>query len=243
MLLKVEENTLIAKDTFYMRISGDTTLISAPGQFINISLDGFFLRRPISICDWSDGTIELIYKVVGNGTKFMSDLKPGINLDALTGLGNGFTINNDRKPVLVGGGVGSPPLLALAKFMVKKGMQPSIVLGFNESKEVPEFLVERFKNLDLRVIVATVDGSRGYKGLVTDAMSSLGIAFDRIYACGPLPMLKAIHDKFDVPGQYSFEARMACGFGACMGCTIQTSNGPRRVCKDGPVFQREEIIW
>lgn len=225
-----------------MVLEGDTQWIKRPGQFVNIELEGLFLRRPISICDWDDTTITIIYKVVGKGTEQMSRMQPGVELDVLTGLGNGFNPDvENEKPLLVGGGVGVPPLYHLAKVLIADGRKVSVVLGFNTASEV--FYAEEFRALGADVYVSTADGSMGVKGFVTDAIREAAIDFDYFYSCGPLPMLKALCGCTDVKGELSFEERMGCGFGACMGCSCKTLTGNKRICKEGPVMRREEIIW
>ncbi len=238
-MFKILENSLIAKDVYKMVLEGDTSKITAPGQFVNIKLDGKFLRRPISVCDCDDKTITLIYKVVGEGTEQMSRLESGNELDILTGLGNGYDITRSKKPLLIGGGVGVPPLYLLAKKLLEIGQIPTVILGFNAKEEI--FLEDEFKALGCKTLVATADGSYGIKGFVTDAMQ--GIDYDYFYTCGPMPMFKAIEGVVKTSGQYSFEERMGCGFGACMGCSCKTKNGYKRICKDGPVLEREEIVW
>lgn len=238
---KILENREIAKDVFKMILEGDTTYIERPGQFINIELDGFYLRRPVSVCDSDEKTITIIYKVVGNGTEEMSTLKEGIVLDILTGLGNGFNTNcTGDTPLLIGGGVGTPPMYALCKALQKNGKKPIVVLGFNSKEDV--FYEEEFKKLGVDVYVSTADGSYGTKGFVTDVMKNIP-NYTYFYACGPKPMLKAVYDFAECEGQLSFEERMGCGFGACMGCTCKTKNGNKRICKEGPVLRKEEIIW
>jgi dihydroorotate dehydrogenase electron transfer subunit len=228
-------------DTVYrMELSGDTSALTRPGQFVNAALPGFYLRRPVSVCDWDENGMTLIYKIVGQGTKTMAALSSGEKLDLLTGLGNGFSLEAcGEKPLLAGGGVGAPPLYGLAKALLKAGKPPTILLGFNTAREV--FLAESFATLGLQTVLTTADGSLGIKGLVTDGLR--GLDFDSLCACGPEPMLKALWQVTSVPGQYSFEARMACGFGACMGCSCETLTGSKRICKDGPVLTREEIQW
>ena len=225
-----------------MVLAGDTQWITRPGQFVNIELEGLYLRRPISISDWSEDTITIIYKVVGRGTEQMRRLSVGQELDVLTGLGNGFDADVEcQQPLLVGGGVGVPPLYRLAKELIARGRKVSVVLGFNTEKEV--FYAEEFRALGADVYVSTADGSVGTKGFVTDAIRENGVEFDFFYSCGPLPMLKALCDCTEVSGELSFEERMGCGFGACMGCSCKTLAGNKRICKDGPVMKREEIIW
>lgn len=237
-IYEITENYQIASKVFKMVLKGDTSFITAPGQFINIKLDGKFLRRPISVCDYSDAYITIIYKVVGEGTLQMSDMTEGETLDVLTGLGNGYTVKDYKKPLLIGGGVGVPPLYNLCKRLVSLGQKPVVILGFNTKDEV--FYEEEFKRLGANVKVTTVDGSYGIKGFVTDAFPE---SYDYFYTCGPMPMFKAVEAKAVTSGQYSFEERMGCGFGACMGCSCKTKYGSKRICKDGPVLFREEIVW
>ncbi len=228
-----------------MRLGGDTRAITKPGQFVQIALPGFYLRRPISVCDWQmgeNGTLDLIYKAVGAGTEAMSRMETGTKLDVLTGLGNGFDVTGaDEKPLLIGGGVGVPPMYGLCKALLAAGKQPSVVLGFNTADEV--FWKDEFEALGVPVTVTTADGTMGMKGFVTSAMDG---DFDYVYTCGPEPMFKAVYKVLDekgVSGQFSFEERMACGFGVCMGCSCKTKYGNKRICKDGPVLVKEEIIW
>lgn len=235
---KILSNEKIAKDVYKMILEGDTQYITAPGQFINIKLSGKFLRRPISVCDCDESTVTIIYKIVGGGTEQMSSLKKGEILDVLTGLGNGYDITKSKKPLLIGGGVGVPPMYLLAKRLIESGQSPVVVLGFNTKEEI--FYEEEFKSLGCDVRVATVDGSYGVKGFVTDAFPE---DYDYFYTCGPMPMFRAIEGIAKTSGQYSFEERMGCGFGACMGCSCKTKYGNKRICKDGPVLEREEIIW
>ena len=236
----IEENRALTKNVFLMRLAGDTSAFTAPGQFVNIALDGLYLRRPISVCDLNENEITLIYKAVGEGTKKMSRLPQGAALDLLTGLGNGFdTAASGDSPVLVGGGVGVPPLFYLARKLLGEGKRVTAILGFNTKDEI--FFQEEFKALGADVLVTTVDGSAGIKGFVTDALSQIDYTY--YYCCGPLPMLKAVFDAGATPGQLSFEERMGCGFGACMGCSKQTKNGVKRLCKDGPVLLSEEVLW
>ena len=241
-IYSILSNEPLTRDVYRMVLEGDSQWITRPGQFVNIELEGFYLRRPISISDWSENTITIIYKVVGRGTQVMSQMGVGVKLDILTGLGNGFNPDAEcQKPLLVGGGVGVPPLYRLAKDLIAKGRKVSVVLGFNTAKEV--FYAEEFRSLGADVYVSTADGSVGTKGFVTDAIRENGVDFDFFYSCGPLPMLKALCDCTDVSGELSFEERMGCGFGACMGCSCKTLAGNKRICKDGPVMKREEIIW
>lgn len=236
---KILSNEPLTKDVYKMVLEGDTEYITAPGQFINIALDGKYLRRPISVCDYDEDCITIIYKVVGEGTEQMSALKIGTVLDVLTGLGNGYDISKSTKPLLIGGGVGVPPMYNLAKTLIANGQVPTVILGFNTADEV--FYEQEFKTLGCDTFVTTADGSYGIKGFVTDALD--GIDFDYFYTCGPLPMFKAIYNAVDKDGQFSFEERMGCGFGACMGCSCKTKYGNKRICKDGPVLEKEEIIW
>lgn len=239
---EIISNELIAKNTYRMRLSGDTSAISAAGQFVNIELPGFFLRRPISVCDAEGDMLTLIYKVVGTGTEFMRELTPGQSLDLMTGLGNGFDISGEfKRPMLLGGGAGAAPLYLLAKKLCETGKNPEVVLGFNSADEV--FLSRDFASLGCETIITTADGSTGIKGFAPDGAAVFHTMPDYIFCCGPKPMLRAVYDAFDLPGQYSFEERMGCGFGACMGCSMMTSEGAKRVCRDGPVFKREVLIW
>lgn len=236
-------NTLLTPGVFRMELKGDTSSITMPGQFVEIELPGHYLRRPISVCDISDGLLTLVYKTVGVGTAEMALMTEGETLDILSGLGHGFSVKASvGRPVLVGGGVGVPPLYYLAKCWLKAGISPIVALGFNKKSEI--MLADDFRSLGLDVVIATVDGSEGIKGFVTDAMATICPAPDYFQACGPLPMLKAISAAFpEMPGQFSLEERMGCGFGACMGCTIHTTHGPARVCTEGPVFDNTKIDW
>lgn len=237
-IYKILSNEKIAKDVYKMVLEGDTQYITAPGQFVNIKISDKYLRRPISVCDCDDSTITVIYKVVGNGTEEMSQMQAGESLDVLTGLGNGYDISKSKKPMLIGGGVGVPPMYMLAKKLIEDGQQVTVILGFNTKDEI--FFEQEFKDLGADVYVATADGSYGIKGFVTDAFID---DYDYFYTCGPLPMFKAVYDKTTTSGQFSFEERMGCGFGACMGCSCKTKYGNKRICKDGPVLVKEEIIW
>ena len=239
-LFEIIENRPLTETVYLMRLSGDTSDITASGQFVNIKLDGFFLRRPISVCDSEDGILTLIYKVVGKGTEYMSTLPVGEKLDILTGLGNGYDLSaSGNKPLLVGGGVGVPPLYKLAKNLIREGKEVTVILGFNTKSEV--FWKEEFQKIGATVIVATVDGSEGVRGFVTDAMKDLNYTY--FYSCGPEPMLKALYNASMASGEMSFEERMGCGFGACMGCSCKTVTGNKRICKEGPVLKKEDIIW
>ncbi len=241
-IYRIVANERLTESVWRMRLAGDTRWITAPGQFVNIALEGRYLRRPISVCDWNDDEIVLIYKVVGDGTAQMSRMTEGMELDLLTGLGNGFSTRNDaRRPLLVGGGVGVPPLYGLARQLLAAGKPVSVVLGFNTAAEI--FYEEEFRQAGCDVTVATADGSRGVRGFVTTAIAQTGIDFDYFYACGPLPMLRALCEAVEQDGQLSFEERMGCGFGACMGCSCKTKYGNKRICKEGPVLEKGEIIW
>ena len=222
-IFTIEENRPLTASVYRMLLAGDTRYITAPGQFVNIALEGKFLRRPISVCDYDSRTVTIIYKVVGQGTAQMAKMQPGETLDVLTGLGNG---------------VGVPPLYNLCKCLRAAGQQVTVILGFNTADEV--FYAEEFAALGAEVRITTVDGSVGTKGFVTDAFPA---EYDYFYTCGPLPMLRAVYDRSASSGQFSFEERMGCGFGACMGCSCKTKYGNKRICKDGPVLVKEEIIW
>ncbi len=236
----ITKNIKIANDIMLMYLSGDTSDITKPGQFVNIKIESQFLRRPISVCDYTKDTLTLIYKIVGVGTQVMSEYQPGTKLDILTGLGNGYNVDLcGNRPLLIGGGVGVPPMYNLCKVLVNMGKTPTVILGFNSKADV--FFEDEFKTLGAKVIVATADGSYGTKGFVTDAIQD--IDYDYFFTCGPEPMFKAIEKAVKTSGQYSFEERMGCGFGACMGCSCKTKYGNKRICKDGPVLVREEIIW
>ena len=238
-IFEVLSNEALTDNVFQMILAGDTSHITNCGQFVNIQLDGMFLRRPISVCDYDENTLTIIYKVVGKGTEAMSAMKAGTRLDLLTGLGNGYdlTLAGDR-PVLLGGGVGVPPMYNLAKKLRQAGKSVSVILGFNTAAEI--FYEEAFRALGCQVTVTTVDGSYGVKGFVTDALPE---NYTYFYTCGPEPMLKAVYRATSTSGQMSFEERMGCGFGACMGCSCKTITGYKRICKDGPVMKKEEILW
>ena len=238
-LFTIKENTPLTKDVYRMRLAGDASAITAPGQFINIKLEGLFLRRPISVYDCDGDSVTIIYKAVGKGKEQMTRMNPGETLNVLTGLGNGYdtSLSGDR-PLLLGGGVGVPPLYLLAKKLLAEGKRPSVVLGFNTKDEV--FCEKEFQDLGCRVTVTTVDGSCGVKGFVTDALPE---DYTYFYTCGPEPMLKAVYRATNTSGQFSFEERMGCGFGACMGCSCQTITGFKRICKEGPVLRKEEILF
>ena len=236
----VTSNEPIARDVFRMTLAGDTAELTAPGQFVNLLIEGKFLRRPISVCDWDEKGLTLIYKVVGEGTEIMSRMEKGTVIDTLVGLGNGFgPAKSGEAPLLIGGGVGVPPMYGLCKALVAEGKKPTVILGFNSSADV--FYKEEFEALGATVYVTTADGSFGEKGFVTDVMARLDYSY--FYTCGPEPMFRAIEGIAKTSGQYSFEERMGCGFGACMGCSCKTLYGNKRICVDGPVLEREEIVW
>ena len=238
-IFEIIENTPLTASVYRMRLAGDTSAITAAGQFVNIALAGKFLRRPISVCDVEEGVLTIVYKVVGKGTEQMATMRVGERLDVLTGLGNGYdlALAGDH-PLLLGGGVGVPPLYNLAKRLLAAGKQVTVILGFNKAEEI--FYKEEFTALGARVIVATADGSAGVKGFVTDAMPE---DYSYFYTCGPEPMLKAVWRATKTSGQLSFEERMGCGFGACMGCSCKTLTGNKRICREGPVLRKEEILW
>ena len=252
-MLDIVENEALTADVYRMKLAGDVSAFDAPGQFMDIQLEGRFLRRPISLCDIDytdryghEGVATIIYKVLGEGTEEMTHLGKGTELDVLTGLGNGYDLEaaGDR-PLLIGGGVGVPPLYLAAKRLRDRDLPVAVILGFNTAGDI--FYADEFEELGCDVIVATADGSAGMKGLVTDAFRKGSPGFTHFYACGPGPMLRAVYDevyiKAGISGQMSFEERMGCGFGACMGCSMETLNGSKRICKDGPVLRTEEIIW
>lgn len=236
---QIVANLPLTDNVYKMVLAGDTSAITAPGQFVNIQLSGKFLRRPISVCDYCGEALTIIYKVVGKGTEQLSRMVPGETLDILTGLGNGYDLSlSGKKPVLLGGGVGVPPMYNLAKKLIAQGKEVTVILGFNKAGEV--FYENEFKALGCNVTVTTVDGSFGKKGFVTDALPQ---DYTYFYTCGPEPMLKAVYRSTATSGQMSFEERMGCGFGACMGCSCKTLTGYKRICKDGPVMKKEEILW
>ena len=239
-IFTIKENAPLTSTVYKMVLVGDTSDVTNCGQFVNIKIDGLFLRRPISVCDCEGDFLTLVYKVVGKGTEMMSKMVAGEKLDVLTGLGNGYdTSLSGDAPMLLGGGVGVPPMYMLCKKLISEGKRPSVVLGFNTKDEI--FYEDEFRSLGASVTVTTVDGSCGTKGFVTDVMKSAEYTY--FYTCGPEPMLKAIHKTSVTSGQYSFEERMGCGFGACMGCSCKTVTGYKRICKEGPVLVKEEILW
>ena len=238
-IFTILSNEALTRDVYKMVLSGDTSAVTNCGQFVNIRLTGKFLRRPISVCDYDGETLTIIYKVVGKGTEAMSAMKPGEKLDILTGLGNGYDLSlSGEAPVLLGGGVGVPPMYNLAKKLIAEGKKVSVILGFNTRSEI--FYENEFRALGCDVTVTTVDGSYGTKGFVTDALPE---QYTYFYTCGPEPMLKAVYRATATSGQMSFEERMGCGFGACMGCSCKTLTGYKRICKEGPVMKKEEILW
>ena len=239
-IFEILSNEALTSSVFRMVLQGDTSAITAPGQFVNIRLDGMFLRRPISVCDYDDTTLTIVYKVVGKGTEQMAAMAPGTKLDILTGLGNGYDLTLcGESPVLIGGGVGVPPMYNLAKKLLEMGKKVSVILGFNTKDEI--FYEEEFKALGASVTVTTVDGSYGIQGFVTTPL--VDMEYSHFCACGPEPMLKALYKASKTSGQMSFEERMGCGFGTCMGCSCKTLTGYKRICKDGPVMKKEEILW
>ena len=239
-IYEIKSNIKLAESVYETVLLGDTSSLRSPGQFINIKIDGLFLRRPISVCDYDENSITIIYKVVGEGTELMSEMQSGEKLDVLCGLGNGFdTSKSGDNPVLIGGGVGVPPMYNLCKKLISEGKKVTVILGFNNADEI--FYEDKFKALGADVKVTTIDGSYGIKGYVTDALKETNYTY--FYTCGPMPMFKAIENTATTSGQYSFEERMGCGFGACMGCSCKTKYGNKRIFKDGPVLEREEIIW
>lgn len=240
VILTIKDNYPLTSNVMLMELEGDCSAITKPGQFINIQIEGLYLRRPISVCRYTENSLTIIYKVVGEGTDKMAKMKAGATLDCLMGLGNGFdTSKSGDAPLLVGGGVGVPPTYGLCKALILEGKKVSVVLGFNNKDEI--FFEDEFKALGADVYVCTVDGSYGIKGFVTDAVKNLSYSY--FYTCGPMPMFRALEATVTTSGQYSFEERMGCGFGACMGCSCKTKYKNKRICKDGPVLEREEIVW
>lgn len=240
VVLHIESNVALTDSVYKMVLVGDVSAITAAGQFVDVKLDGFYLRRPISVCDYNEESLTLIYKVVGEGTEVMAGMRAGEALNILVGLGNGYdTSLSGDAPLLVGGGVGVPPLYNLCKKLKAEGKRVSVVLGFNTADEI--FYEKEFAAIADKVVVTTVDGSYGAQGFVTNALADVDYSY--VYSCGPFPMLKALSAATECSGQYSLEERMGCGFGACMGCSCKTMLGNKRVCKDGPVFVKEEIIW
>ena len=239
-ILTVEKNERLTADVFRLVLRGDVAAVTTPGQFVNLKIEGLFLRRPISVCDKGDGAITLVFKVVGEGTARMAEIAPGEQIDVLCGLGNGYSADRSGdRPLLIGGGVGVPPLFWLCRTLVGEGKRPSVIMGFNTADEI--FMEDDFRSLGVPVTVTTADGSRGLRGFATDAMA--GMDYTYFYTCGPLPMLRAVDRAAKGDGEFSFEERMGCGFGACMGCTHRTKNGHVRICREGPVLRREDVIW
>lgn len=241
-IYKVVSNKQLTAKSWLMVLEGDTQYVTRAGEFVNIALEGKFLRRPISVCDYDEKTITLLYDVVGEGTKAMSRMKAGEELDLLTGLGNGFSEEREcRRPALLGGGVGCAPLYNLAKKFLARGVKPVVILGFNSEKDVVS--ADMFEAIGVELYIATVDGSVGTKGFVTDVIREQSLECDYFYACGPMPMLKALCRGVEWPGEVSLDERMACGFGVCMCCSVETKSGNKRICKEGPVFDKEDLIW
>lgn len=235
----LRQSRLLTENVWELRLSGDAAPITAPGQFVNIRVEGCFLRRPISVCDWDREGLTIVFKAVGKGTAALAGMKAGDKLDLLCGLGNGFDLSRcGARTLLLGGGVGVAPLYGLGRALLREGKSPLAVLGFNRAEEI--FYEEEFRSLGIETVIATVDGSAGVRGFVTDALPE---EYDFFCACGPLPMLKSVCARVPTPGLLSLEERMGCGFGACMGCTIETRSGSRRVCREGPVFEKEELLW
>ena len=239
-VFEIVSNKNLAPGVYEMVLRGASTEDCTPGRFVQLKLDSFYLRRPISVCDAEEGKLTLVYKTVGRGTEAMAQYECGKRIDVLTGLGNGYDLDKSGdRPLLIGGGAGVPPMYLLARRLLAQGKQPTVILGFNKAEEI--FYADRFRALGIETIIATADGSVGVKGFVTDAMEDLDYTYT--YACGPEPMLKAVYNRSATSGEYSFEERMGCGFGACMGCTCETKYGNKRICKDGPVLTKEEIVW
>ncbi len=236
----VTENTRIAAATWRLTLSGDSSAQQRPGQFVNVEIPGYYLRRPFSVYDWAPGSLQLIYKELGEGSRALTDIAVGTELSVLTGLGNGFNAAAAQRPLIVGGGVGVVPLHALCRELVAAGQEPTVILGFGSAQEV--YLAREMEQLGARVLITTADGSQGTAGFVTDAPTDLN-GYDQLYACGPTAMLTALANETTIPAQFSLEERMACGFGACVGCVVPTESGMSRVCKEGPVFTRKELQW
>ena len=239
-VFEIVSNRNLSPGVYEMVLRGASTEDCTPGRFVQLKLDSFYLRRPISVCDAEDGKLTLVYKTVGRGTEAMAQYESGKRIDVLTGLGNGYDLDNSGdRPLLIGGGAGVPPMYLLSRRLIEQGKRPAVILGFNKAEEI--FYADRFRELGIETIIATADGSVGVKGFVTDAME--GLDYTYTYACGPEPMLKAVYNRAATSGEYSFEERMGCGFGACMGCSCETKYGNKRICKDGPVLTKEEIVW
>ena len=239
-VFEIVSNRNLAPNVYEMVLRGSSTGDCTPGRFVQLKMDSFYLRRPISVCDAEEGKLTLVYKTVGRGTEAMAQYESGKRIDVLTGLGNGYDLDKSGdRPLLIGGGAGVPPMYLLTRRLLAQGKQPTVILGFNKAEEI--FYEEQFRALGIKTIIATADGSVGVKGFVTDAME--GLDYTYTYACGPEPMLKAVYNRAATSGEYSFEERMGCGFGVCMGCTCETKYGNKRICKDGPVLTKEEIVW
>ena len=239
VMLRIESNKKVGNDVYLMRLVGDLSSIKNPGEFVEIKLDNYYLRRPISVCDFSSTHLDLLYKVLGHGTKDMTSYPANKELDVIVNLGNGFDVNVSNKPLLVAGGIGIAPMIALAKAFNNKNIKPTIIYGAAKKEDL--VLIDELKELG-NLIICTDDGSLGYKGNVVSYLKENPVEFDKYYACGPQVMLKYLA-LYSVEGYVSLEARMGCGFGACMGCSIKTTNGPKRVCKEGPVFEADEVIF
>ncbi|MDE6717038.1 MAG: dihydroorotate dehydrogenase electron transfer subunit [Muribaculaceae bacterium] len=238
----VESNVRLTHKTWRMELSGDMSELTRPGQFVNLRIEGKYLRRPISVSDYDQNRLLLYYDVVGAGTKAMSEMHKGVKINTLTGLGNGFNEEAETsRPALLGGGIGCAPLLNLARRLQARGVTPTVILGFNTAADV--VMEDVFREIGIEVIICTVDGTKGVKGFVTDAIKILPEEPDYFYACGPMPMLRAVCTGLEIPGEVSLESRMGCGFGACVCCSLETKDGAKRICKDGPVFRKEELIW
>lgn len=241
-IFKIKANTPLTYKTFLMKLEGDTACITKAGQFVNIAIPGKYLRRPISVCEYKDGELTLLYDIAGEGTLEMSRMVPETCLDILTGLGNGFSMTEQEKPLLLGGGIGIAPLFQLGKELVNAGKKPIAIFGFNKKEDIPE-ITAKMKSYGISLYFSTVDGSFGTKGFITDVIREEKIDFDYFYACGPMPMLKSVSTNIPYGGQISLESRMGCGFGACVCCSLETTKGPKRICKEGPIFRKEELIW
>ena len=239
--MNIISNIQLTQDIYKMILEVDTSFITNPGQFINITIDNKYLKRPISISDYTDNSLTIIYKVVGKGTKILSNKIKGETIEALVGLGNGFTIKDNKEVLLVGGGVGIPPLYNLAKQLINNNTKVNVLLGFNTINDI--FYDKEFKELGCTVYITTIDGSKGIKGHIGNGLQEYNLTNLYYYSCGPKPMLKALTQISNNQGQLSFEARMGCGFGACMGCSIEVKDGYKRICKEGPIFSSEEILW
>ena len=242
VILKVGANDRITRSVHQMVLFGDTSACERPGQFVNILMDDVYLRRPISVCDFDENTITLVFRKLGKGTEMLAHCKVGDSLNALVGMGNGYWVPEGiQKPLVIGGGLGTPPMYALTKMLIREGKEPTVLLGFRTKADI--FYEKNFQDLGAKTIVITDDGSYGEKGMAADYVTKMDGTYDYFYACGPIPMMKTLYEATTTNGQMSFEERMGCGFGACMGCTTRTKFGNKRICKDGPVLTKEEIIW